>query len=293
MDFLEEINSQDWKREFSAEQQQQSMRALENGMILFFPQLNFELSPQEATLLSPQFSDGKNKNISFSQDKDLLQGTSCTGEQQVLLKQMMKRFVLHSYHLIKQLLPSYHAAILLGRTSFRPVEIAGRVAPSYRKDDTRLHIDAFPASPNQGKRILRIFSNINPHQADRLWHIGEPFEEVAKQFLPTVRRSWPGRSWLLKTLKLTRGVCTEYDYTMLQIHNNMKADLAYQKKAKQAEMRFPTGSTWMVQTDHVSHAALAGQHVLEQTFYLPVAAMNDQALSPLRVLERLTERKLI
>jgi hypothetical protein len=37
---------------------------------------------------------------------------------------------------------------------------------------------------------------------------------------------------------------------------------------------------------------MAGQFCFEQTFYLPVAAMQDASRSPLRVLERLTGRSL-
>jgi hypothetical protein len=43
----------------------------------------------------------------------------------------------------------------------------------------------------------------------------------------------------------------------------------------------------------VSHAAMAGQYQLEQTFLLPVDAMLDGERSPLRVLERLKERALV
>jgi hypothetical protein len=48
----------------------------------------------------------------------------------------------------------------------------------------------------------------------------------------------------------------------------------------------------MAFTDQVSHAAMSGQYQLEQTFYLPVAAMIDESRSPLRVLERLEECRL-
>ena len=33
---------------------------------------------------------------------------------------------------------------------------------SWRKDDSRLHVDAFPSRPNRGERILRVFCNVNP-----------------------------------------------------------------------------------------------------------------------------------
>jgi hypothetical protein len=148
-------------------------------------------------------------------------------------------------------------------------------------------------SPTQGKRIFRVFTNINPNGQERVWHVGEPFVEVAKKFLPTVRKSWLGRSLILNALNLTKSYCTEYDYAMLQIHNNMKGDLHYQKTTPKCEVRFSPHSTWIVQTDSVSHAALAGQYVLEQTFYLPIHVMAKPQLSPLRILEKLSSRALV
>jgi len=50
--------------------------------------------------------------------------------------------------------------------------------------------------------------------------------------------------------------------------------------------------TWIVFTDRVMHAALAGQFLLEQTFYLPVAAMRDASRAPLRILEDIYQRRL-
>ena len=46
-------------------------------------------------------------------------------------------------------------------------------------------------------------------------------------------------------------------------------------------------------TDKVSHAALSGQFLLEQTFYLPVQAMKDPNLSPLHMLERKVKKALV
>jgi hypothetical protein len=49
----------------------------------------------------------------------------------------------------------------------------------------------------------------------------------------------------------------------------------------------------MLFTDNVLHGALKGQYAFEQTFWLDVNAMREQERSPLRVLERLHERKLV
>ena len=63
---------------------------------------------------------------------------------------MMQRFAASSRALLRNLLPRYETGLLQARTSFRPVEIAGRPT-SWRKDDTRLHVDSFSSSPVQGK----------------------------------------------------------------------------------------------------------------------------------------------
>jgi hypothetical protein len=67
----------------------------------------------------------------------------------------------------------------------------------------------------------------------------------------------------------------------------MKADEAFQQESPQSCVDLPAGSTWLAFTDQVSHAATAGQYQLEQTFLLPVSAMQDPARSPLRILERI------
>jgi hypothetical protein len=102
----------------------------------------------------------------------------------------------------------------------------------------------------------------------------------------------PGSAWALSAAGLTRGYRTEYDHTMLAIHDAMKRAKDYQRDVPKSEFHFPPGSTWVVFTDAVSHAALAGQHLIEQTFYLPVTAMLDQTKAPLRILERLASRAL-
>lgn len=61
---------------------------------------------------------------------------------------------------------------------------AWRDSTSWRKDDSRLHVDAFPSRPNYGERIIRIFTNINPHGEARSWRVGEDFTQLASRYLP-------------------------------------------------------------------------------------------------------------
>jgi hypothetical protein len=73
----------------------------------------------------------------------------------------------------------------------------------------------------------------------------------------------------------------------------MKADPDYQKSSPQQTMPFPPGSVWICFSDQTSHAAMSGQFMLEQTFFLPVRAMAEPECAPLGILERLTGRALV
>jgi hypothetical protein len=77
---------------------------------------------------------------------------------------------------------------------------------------------------------------------------------------------------------------------MLHLHDLGKADAAWQRSSPHETISFPAGSTWIVYSDQVLHAALSGCNALEQTFNLPVTAQRFPETAPLRVLERLTGR---
>ena len=285
MQALEEIGITNWTQPAP-----QVVEALETGKVLFAPRLPFDLSAQERTFLSPACLDGKSKNVSYRPQNDALGGASPAADRGAL-KAMLRRYFESSSALLDALCPDYRGKLSPGFTSFRPAEIAGR-ASSWRKDDTRLHVDAFPSRPLHGLRIIRVFSNVNP-SAPRMWRVGDRFENVAKTFLPKIASPLPGSAWLLRALHVTRTRRTPYDHLMLGIHDGMKADQAYQRDCPQVSLAIPPGVTWACFTDSVSHAAMSGQFAFEQTFYLPVEAMHDQSRSPLRVLENLTGKRLV
>ena len=91
---------------------------------------------------------------------------------------------------------------------------------------------------------------------------------------------------------MTKRLRSEYDHLMLQLHDRMKADEGYQRGGPQLTFEFPSGSTWVCFSDQTVHAAMAGQHMLEQTFHLPVARQYDVQASPLAILTRLAGRPL-
>lgn len=292
MKSLENFTNEAWEKSFSQEFQNKAILALESGKILYFPNLSFKLSKDEKALLNPEIVNPKTKNISYDIHKDHLAGVICSNDQSKKAKMMLKRYALTSRRFLEKLIPHYTGNLIQAKTSFRPVQISGRKS-SYRKDDTRLHVDAFPSNPTKGKRILRVFTNINPHAEPRVWRVGEPFEEVVKKMAPQVSKPFPGSAHILKALGITKDYRTHYDHYMLQMHDLMKGDSSYQQQVDQEEIIFPAGSSWIVFTDQVSHAAMSGQHVLEQTFHLPYEALSDVSTNPLYILEKHLKKSLV
>ena len=267
-----------------------STAALESGDVLFLPGLHLAVEPPEARLFTPALL-GHSKNAKFDPASGRLGGTTATGEDAERLRGLMQRFSGAAARLVEGLLPRYRSQITRGRASFRPAEIAGRQT-SWRKDDTRLHVDSFPATPSGGRRILRLFTNVNPEGRARTWRIGSDFDVAAERFAPRLRLPLPGSGRLLALLRVTKTRRAAYDALMLQLHDRMKEDDEFQRTTPQSAFDFPAGSTWLAFTDQVSHAAMSGQYQLEQTFLVPVAAMDNPERSPLRVLERIKGRPL-
>lgn len=290
MEILEPLDIRSWQGPFSPEIVGTAADALETGKLLYVLRLPFELSEGERRFLSPDCLDGKSKNISFRPDSAVLKGACRQGSERDELLGMLQRYYNRASGLLEALCPGYSDHLRPGFTSFRPAEIAGRTS-SWRHDDTRLHVDAFPSRPMQGLRILRVFTNVNPG-TPRVWRVGEKFEQAAAHFVPEIKPPLPAAAALLYWLRITKGRRTAYDHYMLGIHDRMKADQRYQSQVAQTQLAILPGTTWACFTDSVSHAAMSGQFAFEQTFYLPVAAMKDPGRSPLRVLERLTGRTL-
>jgi len=290
---LYQLSTNSWNEPIARTDQQNALAAIEKGQVLYLPYLSFNLNLAEQTLLSPEvLLKGGPKNVSFNPSTGKLKGASPAGENIARLIALMSRFADHSLNLLHLILPEYQGVLIEGRTSYRPVEVAGRKS-SLLKDDTRLHVDAFPATPNHGKRILRVFSNINPNGKGRLWHLGEPFEAVVEQFKSKLKSPRFGTRKLLSMFEITKSYRSLYDHYMLMLHDQMKINNQYQRQVQKIPIDFAAGSTWIVMTDHVSHAALSGQYLLEQTFYLPVENMQNPEKSPLCILERVLGKKLI
>lgn len=264
---------------------------MEQGKVLYFPHLPFALLDKETRLLDPQVRDPRARNISLDATGHL---KGAIGDEQVQqdLAAMIGRFRQQAQSLIYSLAPEYQGALRLAPTSYRPTKVETR-SQSWRADDRRMHVDAFPSRPNYGERILRVFCNINPDGAPRVWRVGEPFEDTARKFLPKAKPYSKWQAKIMRMLRVTKSFRSEYDHLMLQLHDGMKSDLDYQKTANQITMPFAAGSVWVCFSDQATHAVMSGQYMLEQTFHLPPEKQYNPDDSPLAVLEKLTGRSLV
>ncbi len=266
-----------------------AIEAMENGDVLFLPHTAFEMSNREHGFLDPGIvrqprrHSGRARIIYLPASQRLLK-TTLEGSARDELQAMMERFSAWAKDLVGDLLPSYGPGLTPGPATFRPCPRSG---------PQRLHVDSFFFFPTEGRRVLRVLTNIDPDGRPRVWQFGEePFEGFAKRLMPRVRRPVPGSGWLLEKLGITKGLRTPYDDLMRQMRNITKVDVDYQNNTARKVVEFPPGSTWVLFTDNVLHGALKGQYAFEQTFWLDVKAMREPERSPLRVLERLSARPL-
>jgi hypothetical protein len=267
--------------------------SLERDGVLILETDPFRLTNADFDLIDGQASDGRSKNWSFNPHTGDLDGV-VGGEGIAGLKGILSRYVKWSQDLIAEFFPGYLKDIELGRTSLRTRSVQEEPPLSRRKDDRSLHLDAFTSQPVAGRRILRVFSNVDPSGAGREWAIADGgFEDFAQRFRHRARRLYPGEARLLEGLSLTKCRRTDYDQIMLGMHDAAKRDRSYQATAPRRLVSFPGGSTWLAFTDQTPHAAVSGQCALEQTFYVPVESLADPARSPLRILERLWGAPLV
>ena len=264
---------------------------LERGKVLFFSHVPFEFPDADREFLLSQKQTGSrfHKNISYRPTKDLLKGVDDNSPDRERMSTIMRDFSASVTKFVSQFLAPYAGKMKLDFASFRPLEEQGRDLSLHKRNDL-LHVDAFPSRPTHGARILRVFANINP-SVGRVWNVCEPFHD----FLPKLmqkKRIGPSNSGMGRTLahlasKIGLPVPdrSPYDEFMLYLHDWLKENSDFQKNAPKQELVFPPGSSWMVYTDGVPHAAMSGQYALEQTFIVPREALVTPQVAPCQVLE--------
>src|SRR6195952_3859252 len=213
-----EVASADWQGQQLSVPREALLAGVERGKVLYFPRLAFAVEGGERALLDPKVADPERKNISLAPNGGPLVGVLGDAVTQSAVRALIARYQANARSLVDGLFPEYRGKLRVAPTSLRLHRVETRET-SWRKDDSRLHVDAFPSRPNYGESILRVFTNVNPDGAPRVWRIGEPFEAVARHFLP---RSKPYSAWQAKALQalhVTKSLRSEYDHLMLQLHD--------------------------------------------------------------------------
>jgi len=290
----------------SPEQAREWCSLLEAGGILYFPETPMPVPIEDLAFLlqGQQTGSSLHKNIAYKPDRDRISGvdtTTASADDLARLQDVMRRYSASVAGYLAGFLAPYGRRWQLDYASYRPIEEQGRDLSLRRRNDL-LHTDAFPTRPTRGARILRFFHNIHPDRT-RDWMVTEPFAQLVGQFTPAkiaVPRADGAMVQAGKRLAQAVGLGklmpqvkrTPYDEFMMRLHNTMKEDVAFQDYCPKERFSFPAGSSWMVYTETVPHAVLAGQFALEQTFLVDPGAMVDPGSSPLAILEKLAGAKL-
>jgi 3-deoxy-D-manno-oct-2-ulosonic acid (Kdo) hydroxylase len=279
---------------------------LESGDILYFPETPVPIPQADLTFLlgQQQTDSGLHKNIAYKPTIDKLSGVNTKtvdAAAEARLHSIMRQYSNSVVAFLTGFLSPYHAKWQLDYASFRPNEEEGRDLPLRKRNDL-LHTDAFPTRPTHGARILRFFNNIHPSRT-RDWVVGDPFATVVKQFAPAEIAPSPDNALSRAAKGLGRAVGlgaalpsikrSPYDDFMVRFHNFLKENGRFQAECAKYPWQFPAGSSWMVYTDTVPHAVLAGQYALEQTLLVKPEALVAPEISPLKVLEGIAGAKLV
>jgi hypothetical protein len=262
---------------------------IESGRVVHLPALRFGLREEERAIIQGGAVRCHAKNISMrwtpGAERGLLRGAAGAAGDVAAIGEMLERFSVQAGELLERLFPAYRGLLRRGNASFRPIPLVGRKT-SWRQDDSRLHVDAFPSNPLGGLRLLRVFTNIDTDGTPRVWRLGEPFPDLVDRYRGKMRRPLPGSAWLLHRLRITKQRRSLYDYAMLQLHDLAKGDVHFQRESPQQTVAFAPGTSWIVFSDQVLHAAVSGRNLLEHTFLLHPAHQKIPHFAPVEILRQ-------
>lgn len=270
---------------------------LERGHIEYFPACPFSVPAcEDHNFLTEQQLGGRlHKQISYFPARDRVEGFLKKDQsQEDRLRDILVSFSAQAGRWLAGLLPSYGRGWRLHCTSFHPEEEATRRLGLLARKDL-LHVDVSTNPPTDGKRILKLFVNFNPHEP-RVWATGDCFEELLEKFgtaagLPSALQvAWSRRlrQGMLRLFQSGPAVASPYDAFMVRLHNHLKRNDAYQERARRKYWSFAPGSAWLGFTDGTSHAELRGRFALEQTYFVPPECLALPDESPAALLERHT-----
>jgi 3-deoxy-D-manno-oct-2-ulosonic acid (Kdo) hydroxylase len=275
---------------------------LERGEIIHYPVCPFPVAEGDDRqfLLQQRLGNKAHKNISYDPSTGKAGGfLRQSAEQAERLRLLLVHFADTATAWLARTLPRYAPAWQRDRVSFRPEEEATRRLRQKARNDL-LHVDAFPSRPTQGRRILRLFVNINPTEP-RIWVTSDPFAKLLERFGKEAGLPGTGGTGLAANLgaKLLglfqpgRRRRTVYDTFMLRFHDFLKANEDFQERGPKRFWTFMPGCAWMVFTDTASHAALRGRFALEHSYFVAPESLALPQESPPALLQRACGRPVL
>jgi 3-deoxy-D-manno-oct-2-ulosonic acid (Kdo) hydroxylase len=268
---------------------------LERGEVITFAPCPFAL-PAEGDLafLCTQRTRGRiHKDLAYDPSRDAAGGYRYQSAAQARrLCAVLGQFAHSATAWLACRFPGYAASWQPERVSFRPDEEAVRKLRRTARNDL-LHFDAFPSRPTRGRRILRLFVNVNATDP-RVWVTSDTFANIFARYGAAAGLPGPAddrwtrriRHGLLSLFQPGAADRTHYDAYMLRLHHFLKSCDAFQESAPRRFWHFPPGSAWLLFTDAVTHADLRGQYALERSFFIAPQALALPNESPLALLEK-------
>jgi hypothetical protein len=264
---------------------------LEQGELVYFPVCPFALPQGEDRefLLKQQMRYDSEPDISFDPTYGKLKGHNCSEDAAERLAYLLRTFSDAATGWLANLLPEYSGKWARDRATLCTEEEATRPLRHSIRNDL-LHIDNFAGRPSAGRRILRIYVNINPTEK-RVWITSERFDALLERF--RARHRLPIRTveeWCEPYYGLQRLLNGDlsgrpaYDSFMLKLQQFLRSDELFQEEASRRFWHFPPDGAWVLFADGLSHAVLRGQFALEHSYFVPQTALVQPELSPLRQL---------
>jgi hypothetical protein len=268
---------------------------LERGEVVYCPACPFPVAvgDDHTFLLEQRLASRAHKNVSYDPHAGKAAGfTRHSPAQAERLRRLLADFSGQVTTWLAGALPGYARAWQPDRVSYRPEEEATRRLRLTARNDL-LHVDAFPSRPTNGRRILRVFVNVNPVDP-RVWVTSDPFARLFERYGKAA--GLPGRqgpAWarrvggeILRLLRPGKPERSPYDAFMLRFHNFLKRNEEFQERGPKRLWKFPPGACWLAMTDTASHAVLRGRFALEHSYFVPPAALMLPGESPAAILER-------
>lgn len=269
---------------------------LERGELVYFPTCPFALSEEDDRhfLLNQQLRSDAEPTISYDPTTGKLKGYRfTTADDAERLAHLLRTFSDTATGWLANQLQSYCGKWSRDRATLRTEEEAIRPLPLSARNDL-LHIDSFPSRPTSGRRILRLYANINPTE-ERVMITSENFEALLARYQAKYRLPWRSvEEWgqpfsgLQRLLHGDWSGRPAYDSFMLKLQQFLRADEEFQERAPRRFWHLAPNSAWLLFADSLSHGVLRGQFALEHSYYVPVSALGRPERSPLMQLANST-----